>query len=69
MTPSMKLTKAEVEFLRRVRDGHRLPLADRTQDRVRQGCRRRGLAEVAMKPRRWALTDLGRAALAGARHE
>ena len=59
----MKLTAEERDFLERVRDGRVLKLADRPQDRVRQSCRRRGLAEVAMNPRRWVITESGRNAL------
>lgn len=57
------LTAEERDFLERVRDGRVLKLADRPQDRVRQSCRRRGFAEVAMNPRRWVITPAGRAAL------
>jgi hypothetical protein len=59
----MKLTTEERDFLERVRDGRVLKLADRPQDRVRQSCRRRGLAEVVMNPRRWVITPAGRNAL------
>lgn len=58
-----KLTKAQRDFLERVRDNRALGPADRNQDRVRQACRRQGLAEVLMNPRRWSLTPAGRAAL------
>lgn len=57
------LTVEERDFLERVRDGRVLKLADRPQDRVRQACRRRGLAEVLTKPRRWAITPAGLSAL------
>ena len=59
----MKLSNRELDFLRRVRDGERLRLADRDEDKVRQRVRRAGLAEVVMNPRRWVITDAGRAAL------
>lgn len=59
----MKLTPEHRDFLERVRDGRRLGLADRAEDRVRQTCRRRGLAEVIMNPRRWVITEAGRKAL------
>lgn len=59
----VKLTSAERDFLERVRDGRRLPLADDVQDKARQKTRRLGLAEVVMNPRRWVITDAGRAAL------
>lgn len=59
----MKLTASEIEFLQAVYRGTRLPLADRKQDRVRQRVRKMRLAEVVMNPRRWQLTDAGRAAL------
>lgn len=59
----MKLTEHQRDFLERVRDGRKLRLADRDEDRARQRCRQSGLAEVVMNPRRWILTDAGRAAL------
>lgn len=59
----MKLTEAELDFLRRVESGKRLPLADRKQDRLRQQVRKMQLAEVVMNPRRWVLTEAGRTAL------
>ncbi|MCZ7488232.1 hypothetical protein [Rhizobium rhizogenes] len=59
----VKLTKSERDFLERVRDGRPLPSADRKQDRARQSVRRLGFAEVVMRPRRWIITDAGRAAL------
>lgn len=59
----MKLTNAQSEFLRRLRDHRPLALADRAEDRARQFCRRKGLAEVIPNPRRWAITEAGRAAL------
>lgn len=57
------LTEAHVDFLKRVRDGQPLKLASRAEDRIRQSCRRDGLAEVVMNPRRWVITPAGRAAL------
>lgn len=63
MTEVVKLTKDHVDFLVRVRDGQRLKLADRAQDRVRQYCSRSGLAKVEMNPRRWTITPAGLAAL------
>jgi hypothetical protein len=63
-----KLNIDELDFLQRVRDGRRLRLADRYQDRVRQRMRRAGLVEVLMEPRRWSITDLGRRAL-GEQHD
>lgn len=59
----MKLTTEQRDFLERVRDGKRIKLADRQEDRVRQSCRRSELAEVVMNPRRWVITDAGRQAL------
>lgn len=59
----VKLTREQRDFLERVRDGRRLKSADRSEDRVRQFCRQRGLAEVVMNPRRWTITPAGRAAL------
>lgn len=60
------LTEREKDFLSRVMVGARLRLADREEDKVRQRMRRLGFAEVVMNPRRWVLTEAGRAALAGA---
>ena len=71
----MKLTEAHYDFLSRVRDGLRLKLAGRDEDKVRQFCRRHGLAVVLKtprrhglavvlkNPRRWKITEAGRAAL------
>lgn len=59
----MTLTQAQREFLECLRDGGKLPLADRAEDRVRQKCRRLGYAAVVMNPRRWVITDAGREAL------
>ncbi|MDX0007849.1 hypothetical protein GOB40_14020 [Sinorhizobium meliloti] len=61
-----ELTEREKDFLSRVKVGARLRLADRDEDKVRQRMRRLGFAEVVMNPRRWVLTEAGRAALAGA---
>lgn len=58
-----KLTDREAAFLRCVERGLRLRLADREEDRARQRVRKAGLAEVLMNPRRWVITDAGRAAL------
>jgi predicted N-formylglutamate amidohydrolase len=65
----MNLTKEQRDFLQRVRDGQPLSLADRREDRVRQYCRRNGLASVLMKPRRWVITTAGRTALEKERGE
>jgi hypothetical protein len=59
----MNLSPDEQDFLCRVRDGKRLRLADRDQDRIRQRMRKYCLAEVVMNPRRWVITDAGRLAL------
>ena len=59
----MKLTEREIDFLDRVATGARLRLADREEDRIRQRLREAGLAKVVMNPRRWVITDAGRAAL------
>lgn len=53
----------ELEILYRVNRGQRLPLADRKQDRIRQRLRRDGLIECVMNPRRWVLTEAGKATL------
>lgn len=58
-----KLTPEQQDFLERVRDGRPLKLADRAEDRVRQFCRNKQLAQVVMNPRRWVITDAGRQAL------
>ncbi len=60
----MKLTPDERDFLSRIRDSRRLRLADRQEDKIRQRMRRAGFAEVVMNPRRWVITEAGRAALA-----
>lgn len=60
----MKLTPREHDFLLRVRDGRELRLADRDEDKVRQKMRRLGFAEVLPSPRRWSITEAGRALLA-----
>ena len=59
----MNLTDRERDFLQSVWNGTRLRLADREEDKVRQKMRKAGLAEVVMSPRRWVITDAGRAAL------
>jgi hypothetical protein len=61
-----KLTDLERDFLRRLRDRVELRPAFRDEDRARQSCRRRGFAKVEMNPRRWVLTDNGRACLEAA---
>lgn len=63
LPPAVKLTAGQRDFLERVRDGHRLRLADRVEDRIRQAMRRARFVEVLAKPRRWSITDAGRAAL------
>lgn len=55
----MKLTEREKQFLVRVKDGERLRLADREEDKARQRVRKLGLAEVVMNPRRWVVTRQG----------
>lgn len=60
------MTADQRDFLERLRDGRKLGVADRAQDKVRQQCRRAGWAEVLMNPRRWTITDAGRRALAAA---
>lgn len=59
----MKLTEAQIDFMERVRDGRSLRLSNREEDKVRQFCRRKGLAKVVMNPRRWVIAPAGRAAL------
>ncbi|KRA58221.1 hypothetical protein [Rhizobium sp. Root651] len=58
-----KLTEQERDFLTRVRDSRPLRIADRKEDRVRQRVKKLGFAECVMGPRRWVITDAGRAAL------
>lgn len=58
-----KLTTDDKDFLERVRDGRRLKLADRAEDRVRRRCSKAGLVRVDMNPRRWTITALGLTAL------
>ena len=62
------MSNDELEFLRRVRDGLHPGLADRKNDRIRQKLRRAGYAEVAMNPRRWVITEKGKAALDAQHH-
>lgn len=52
-----------MDFLRKIDAGERPGLADRRADKVRQGCRRAGLAVIVPKPRRWQITSAGRAVL------
>lgn len=59
----MKLTAKQREFLERLRDKRTLALADREEDRARQACRKAGLAECVMNPRRWEITEAGRTLL------
>lgn len=59
------LSEAEQDFLERLRGGRAIGLADRAADKVRQRMRRLGYAKVVMNPRRWVLTDAGRAHLNG----
>lgn len=55
----MDLTDAHMDFLDRLKNGRRLPLADRVQDRVRQQLRQAGMIKCVMNPRRWVITDFG----------
>lgn len=57
------LTDGEKDFLTRVKNGSRLGLADRIEDRLRQKLRRLGYVEVLKNPRRWSITEAGAAAL------
>lgn len=68
------LTAEEFDFLSRLRrtptSRKNLPLASRAQDRVRQKCRRRKLAEFvggwldgSQTPMGWRITEAGLAAL------
>lgn len=53
------LNKGHVDFLARLRDRRSLRSADRAEDRIRQYCRKHGLAEVLSGPRRWSITQKG----------
>ena len=53
------LTKAHGEFLWRIANGLQPGLADRAADKVRQKCRRLGLAHIVKNPRHWETTPLG----------
>ena len=57
------LTVAEKDFMTRVKNGSRLGVADRLEDRLRQKLRRLGLVEVLKNPRRWSITEKGLAAM------
>jgi len=54
-----KLTKAHFRFLDDVRNEQELRLADRSEDRIRQKCRRLGLVAWCGKPVRWQISGLG----------
>ncbi len=58
-----RLDRRDRDFLQRLWFGQTLRLADREEDRVRQKMRKAGLAVVMKNPRRWELTEAGRAAL------
>lgn len=60
----MTLMRDEIDFLTAVKNGSQLRIADRAEDKTRQRMRKAGYAEVVMNPRRWAITDAGRQALA-----
>ena len=67
--PAVKLTKDELRFLEDVRCRRRPGVADRVADRMRQRLRKAGIVEVVMNPRRWQLTDKGRALLDALKEE
>ena len=58
------LTDRERDFLIRLRERQALRPADRDEDKVRQRCRRAGLAYFGGSPCRWHISDAGCAALA-----
>jgi hypothetical protein len=60
-----KLTSAHMRFLKDIWADDRLRPADRNEDKIRQYCRRKGLAEVKKNPRRWELTARGLEVLNG----
>ncbi|RAL98687.1 hypothetical protein [Agrobacterium sp. MS2] len=59
----MKLRDEHLQFLIRLANGQHPGIADNAADKVRQFCRRNGLAECVMNPRRWVITEAGRNAL------
>lgn len=78
----MKLTEDHIQFLRLLArhsgpiPRSLLPLADRKVDRIRQFCRKHGLAKFAggwngkrYEPMGWQITPAGRNALAGGSDE
>lgn len=59
----MTLNERDIDLLTRIRDGRNLRPADRFEDRSRQKMRKLGFAQVIVNPRRWIITDAGRAVL------
>lgn len=59
----MKLTEAEILFLRKVAAEGRMALATRAEDRVRQKLRRRGFVVFDRDEFRWRILPAGRQAL------
>jgi hypothetical protein len=58
-----ELTDQELDFLSRLWAGQPLRGADREEDKVRQRCRKAGLAHFGGSPCCWHITDAGRSAL------
>lgn len=56
------LNQQQVNFLKCVRDRN-IPLATREQDKIRTYLRKEGYTIVEKNPRRWELTDKGKAYL------
>lgn len=58
-----KLTPDHLDFMRRVWTAKPLKSADRAEDKIRQQCRKAGYVKIMRNPRRWVITDAGKAAL------
>lgn len=54
-----KLTDKQRDILHRLADGRKLGLADRVEDRARQGLRKAGLIAHCGKPKRWQISADG----------
>lgn len=54
-----KLTPAQVAILDALANGRKLGLADRPEDRARQGLRKAGLIAFCGKPLRWQISAAG----------
>jgi hypothetical protein len=54
-----RLTEAQRDILDRLAEGRKLGVADRADDRARQGLRRKGLIAYCGTPMRWQISALG----------